>query len=271
MKRPPKPIAEDAGWIPDEFEGERHFVTALARGLEILRCFRKGELGLTNADFAERTGLPKATVSRLTFTLTRLGYLTLSPDSGRYRLGAGVLSLGYSMLSGLDIRTRARPLLQELATAADASVALGARDRLAMVYLECARGPGTVTLSLDVGSRVTLGTSAMGRALLAALPDGERDYLLRAMKDRMPDAYPRIVEGVERAREEIAAQGFCTSFGDWQADVNAVGVAILNDEGAPIFGLNCGAPAFKLSRERLMEEFGPRLVEIAAILGRGTV
>ena len=71
-----------------------------------------------------------------------------------------MLALGYAMLSGLDIRERARPLMQELANDANASVALGTRDRLSMVYVECCKGPGTVTLRLDVGSRVPIATTA---------------------------------------------------------------------------------------------------------------
>jgi DNA-binding transcriptional ArsR family regulator len=86
------------------FKGEdeshdRQFVNALARGLEILRCFRPGEIYLTNTELAKRTGLPKPTISRLTHTLTRLGYLEYSEDQGRYQLGSGVLALGYSLLS----------------------------------------------------------------------------------------------------------------------------------------------------------------------------
>ncbi|MDA0963080.1 MAG: helix-turn-helix domain-containing protein, partial [Proteobacteria bacterium] len=61
---------------------DRNFITALARGLEVLRCFRRGEVELTNTDFAERTGLPKATVSRVTHTLCKLDYLVADPRTG---------------------------------------------------------------------------------------------------------------------------------------------------------------------------------------------
>lgn len=248
-------------------EGDRHFVTALARGLELLRCFRAGELGLTNTDFAERTGLPKPTISRLTYTLTKLGYLSYSQRSGRYQLGNGVLALGYGLLSGLDIRTRARPLMQALASEVDASVALGARDRLSMVYLDCVRGAGTVTLRLDIGSRIPLATTAMGRALLAALPAGERDYLMRAIKDRAPDEFARIETGVLQACADLADKGFTSSFGDWQSDVHAVAVPVFQADGERLFAINCGCPAFMVSADRLTAEIGPRLAEMARNLG----
>lgn len=242
---------------------DRQFVSALARGLEILRAFRPGEIALGNQDLAERTGLPKATVSRLTNTLRELGYLVDHGPTGAYSLGPGVLALGYAMIAGLEIRDRARPMMQELARAANASVALGARDRLSVTYLECCRGEGTVTLSLDVGSRVPLATSAMGRAIMAALPERERDYLLRAIRDRQPEEFRRIERGVFDAVDQLQRQGFVTSFGDWRPDIHAVAAPVLTINGQRLYGLNCGGPSFTLSVEELTERHGPRVAQIA--------
>ena len=80
-------------------EKDRKFVEALARGLEILRAFgQKGGL-LGNQDIASITGLPKPTVSRLTYTLTKLGYLTYSPSLEKYQLDSGVMALGSAYTS----------------------------------------------------------------------------------------------------------------------------------------------------------------------------
>ena len=97
------------GLQPSDPEKDRNFITALARGLDILRAYRPGETELTNTDFAERTGLPKPTVSRLTYTLTLLGYLTRDPALQKYRLGSGVLSLSHPVLAGAQVRQVARP------------------------------------------------------------------------------------------------------------------------------------------------------------------
>ena len=67
------------------------FITALARGLEVLRCFRHGVTALGNLDLARLTGLPKPTISRITYTLTELGYLRYHPDTGKYSPGYGEL------------------------------------------------------------------------------------------------------------------------------------------------------------------------------------
>jgi DNA-binding IclR family transcriptional regulator len=103
---------------------DRHFVTALARGLDVLDCFRSSDRMLGNQDIAKRCSLPKSTVSRLTCTLTKQGYLAYVEESGKYRLGTATLALGSSMLGKLDVRLLARPLMQELADATATSVAL---------------------------------------------------------------------------------------------------------------------------------------------------
>lgn len=262
-------VVEPQGEVPErelEPSRDRQFVTALARGLEVLRAFRPGEATLSNQEIAERTGLSKPTVSRLTHTLVELGYLTHSARSGRYQLGAGVLALGYAMIAGLEVRERARPLMEELAVTADATVAIGERDRLSVVYLDCCRGRQTVALSLNAGSRIPLGTTAMGRAIMAKLPEGEREYLLRALRERDAETFTKVEAGVKQAMRDIERQGFCTSFGDWRPDVNAIGVPVQSLNRERVFGLICGGPSFTASAEYLSEQVGPRLVAIGESL-----
>ena len=257
----------------DDDSKDRQFVIALARGLELLRCFGPGDAYLTNAELAKRSSLPKPTVSRLTHTLTKLGYLNYSESLGKYQLGAGVLALGYRMLSTQDLRKLARPLMEELAEHAQASVSLGARDRLSMVYVETCRSSANVTLRLDVGARIPLATTAMGKALLCVLPEAERDYLLDHVRQRDEQNWPLIKAGVEQGFKDYQDRGFCLSAGEWQGDVHAVGVPVLGVDGEQVMAFNCGGPAFLLSRERLEEDLGPRLVQLVrridTNLGRG--
>ncbi|WP_434624158.1 IclR family transcriptional regulator [Azospirillum sp. B2RO_4] len=137
--------AEEALVADDLADDEKdpRFVTALARGLELLRAFRRNESMLGNLELAQRTGLPKPTVSRLTYTLSKLGYLAYDQNTGKYRLGTSVLAP--RRLSGMGIRQVARPLMQELADQTGLAVALGGRDRLSMIYLECCKATGPIT------------------------------------------------------------------------------------------------------------------------------
>lgn len=261
----------DVAQAPEDGTKDRNFVVALARGLEILRCFEPRDGVLGNQEIAARTAIPKPTVSRLTYTLTRLGYLAYSQRLEKYQLAPGVLALGFSFLAGTGIRQIARPLMQELADRADAAVSLGVRDRLRMVYLEHCRGQGNLTLALEVGSRIPMATTAMGRAFLAALPEAERRYLMAHMQRRYGDAEWRdIRRGIDEALESFTEHGFCSSVHAWERDVNGVGVPLIIGHGEDIVAFNCGAPAFKLSRERLLREVGPALVATVRAIGERT-
>jgi DNA-binding IclR family transcriptional regulator len=242
------------------FEGDRKFVAALARGLEVLRAFTPTEGLLGNGEIVERTGLPKPTVSRLTYTLTKLGYLNHVERLGKYQLAPAALALGYTALANMRIRQIARSYMQEFADYSDASVALGVRDRLDMIYVEHCRSKHGVMLRLGLGSRIPIATTAMGRALIAVLPEAERDWLLGYIKREQGKLWPQVRAGIERAISDVAERGFSISIGEWERDINAVGVPLVASDGSGSFAFNCGAPAFQFTRRRLENDIGPRLV-----------
>jgi DNA-binding IclR family transcriptional regulator len=247
---------------------DRHFVTALARGLDVLSSFRSGEKLLGNQELADRTKLPKSTISRLTYTLTKLGYLQYDDEAGKYRLGTASLALGSAMLSKLDIRQYARPYMQELADFAHTTVSLGMRDRLSMIYVENCRSQAALTLRLDVGARIPIASTAMGRAYLAETSASERNDILDCVRELDETKWPGIEQGVQRTLEEYQRLGCCTSFGDWQPDVNAIAAAFRMANDSTILSINCGGPAFNLSPEFLLNEVRPRLLELVDRLRR---
>lgn len=245
---------------------DRQFVTALARGLELLRCFAPGERHLGVTELARRTRLPKPTVSRLVGTLCKLGYLDHSEALGKYSLGTGVLSLGYSMLSNLDIRQLAKPFMQELAEYSRASVSLGVRDRLSMVYIETLRSSSPIAVQRSIGARLPIATTSMGRAYLAALPESERNFLMDQIRLRDEENWPRIKAGIEQGFIEYAERGFCLSIGAWEKEIVAVGVPFLGQDGS-LMAFNCGGPAYVLTREKLESDIGPKLVSLVKRAG----
>src|SRR5438067_12388979 len=93
---------------------DRKFVTALGRGLDVLRCFGPRDRWLGNQEIAARTGLARPTVSRLVYTLTHLGFLRHAHSPPEYAPGSGAVSLGYSALTQIDVCRAARPLLHGL-------------------------------------------------------------------------------------------------------------------------------------------------------------
>jgi len=241
---------------------DRHFVTALARGLDVLDCFRSSDRVLGNQEIAAACKLPKSTVSRLAYTLTKLGYLVSVEESAKYRLGNATLSLGMAALARLDVRKLAHPLMQQLADFSKATVALGSHDRLAMIYIDVARSSTPLTVALDLGARIPVATTAMGRAYLACCPERERNDIMQQLRTLDKAAWPGIRAGIEKSLREYRELGCSTSFGEWQKEVNSIGVAFSPGGGRPPMVINCGGPAFTLKREFLLQAARPKLIAL---------
>lgn len=258
IARRPRKTEAGAGEMSDS----RLFVAALARGLEILSSFRIGDGPLGNQELARRSGLPKPTVSRMTHTLTQLGYLTFDPRSETYELGGRTLSLGYAAISNVDIRRVARPILEEIADRGNVHIALAIRDKLMVLAVETWEGQSLVGLRMPPGARMPIVTTAGGKAYLAAVPTREREAILGEVRRQHGDEWPRIHRSVEEAAREIDKRGFCVSLGEWQSDINGAGAAIRAPNGT-VYALALGGPAYLVQRTQLEEEFGPLLASAA--------
>ncbi len=243
-------------------KGDRQFVEALARGLAILRCFRAADRFLGNQEIARRTGLPKPTVSRLTHTLTQMGFLTVTRHD-EYALGVGVLALGHAYLANLNIRDVARPLMQELADYAKATVSLGENDGPRIVVLEICHGSPTYRLRLDIGERVPHNTTALGRAYLAGMPEERRRQCIANILERAPaETRAEFASSIKESLRDYDRHGFVFSFGDWKEDIFACGAPLVSADGRRVFSLSCSGPAFDMTRKRLMTDIAPRIVQL---------
>jgi DNA-binding IclR family transcriptional regulator len=239
---------------------DRHFVTALARGLDVLRAFKSGEERLGNQELSERCKLPKSTVTRLTYTLTKLGYLHHIPESGRYRLGMATLTLGGTTLARLDVKEVSRPLMQALAYETSTLISLGVRDDMSMLYIENCRGHSIVTLRLEIGSRIPLATTAMGRAYLAGVPDSVRQGLEERIQAFDPMNWQRVEPGIRQAMSDLAEHGCCCSFGEWHKEINGIAVPLSLGNGLPVMVVNAAGPAQTLPAQTFMREVRPALI-----------
>jgi len=246
--------------IAQEERRDRRFVSALARGMAILRCFKRSERWLANSEIATRTGLPRPTISRLTYTLTRLGYLEHSTRLEKYALGAGVLALGHAYLAGEDVRGIARPLMQALADEVNATVLLGALDQTQMVLVEVCHGSEAFHLKRDVGQRVPHGATALGRAYLMGLSGGRLEEAIQNLRAHTPEAdHTAFNAGIRQAMTDFKDYGLVFSLGDWNREVYAAAVPLALNGGERIMAISVSGPIYTMTRDRLINEVGPRL------------
>lgn len=209
---------------------------SLTRGIDILRAFRPGSELLGNGDLAERTGLSRATVSRLAQTLVQTGFLEHDRAQRAYRLGAPVLSLGHAMRTGSSVLRIAAPMMTALAKQLRINVGLAVRDRDEMVYLESVRmNARGAERSIVSGHRVPIELTSLGRACLAVMPELQRAALLSRIKRRRSKGWPKLEREIAEAAVHIARKGYCHA--SWQPHVVALAAPVAIED-TPVYVFN---------------------------------
>jgi DNA-binding IclR family transcriptional regulator len=228
---------------PIEDARDRRYATTLAKGLQILQAFSASDRALGNRELARRTGMPPSTVARMTFTLTRLGFLQQLKPEDSYRLGPAVMALGYTARAGLSFLPTAEPLMQELADEVGALVALAVQDGNVVMLTRCWRPRNTPAIWLTEGHRLPLTRSSPGRAILAAAR-------------RAPNDPPEVIKD----RATLQSRGFLTSVGHWNENINACAVPFWPDPSQGPAAFLCGAHQDILPRALLTKKVGPLLL-----------
>ena len=262
MARPPSPsaTATAGGKRRPVDAGGRTMVTPFARAMELLWAFTPQDRWLGNRELAQRTGLPPSTVSRIAQTLVLLGYLHHAHVERKYRLAPSVLALGYGAIANSGVQRAARTQMQSLADQHRLHVNLSSRDRLDLIVLESCTGAGApLALNLHAGVRVGIASSPMGWALLAALPELERYYLMENVERRMPREWPRLRRRSSEAIAQVHQLGFCTSLGEWDAELGIVAAPLVVEDHAPMV-MACVGSSAQMTRARVEREVGPRLL-----------
>lgn len=229
---------------------DRKFANTLARGLSVLRAFRISDDGLSHSQIVERTGLSPATITRLTYTLKELGYL--SQNGNLLRLGPAALALASVAQMSASFLDLANGPMQELANTSLTLVLMAVRDGHSMTLVRTWRPRNASSIWLETGNRVPMSRSSTGQAFLAAL-NAERFQAL----DPDVDLHAQR----EEAQQQLAARGFVFVQGEarYSKTVNAVSRPFYaSDLGEPVvFG--CGATPEELTDNRILTEVGPML------------
>jgi DNA-binding IclR family transcriptional regulator len=202
--------------------------TAVERALNILEAAAHRREGLTNSEISHKLGIPKSSASYILRTLDRRGYLRRDPETGRYRLGLKILSLGGDARAHLDLAEMALPLMQALQERIHLTIHLAVLDQGEAVYIEKVDAPGFFKVNTWVGRRMFLHSTSVGKCLLAWLPKHDVEGLVRqqGLKKRTPrtiTSMAKLLAELEHVRE----QGYAVD-----DEENSVGARCL---GAPVF------------------------------------
>lgn len=231
---------------------------SLERGIELLRSFRPGSELLGNADLAERTGLSRATVSRLTQTLVGSGLLQTDPRSRAFRLAPAVLSFGHAMRTGSSVLAIAAPRMRHAAEENKINVGVAAPDRDEMVYLESIRYNRRPSLrSVVSGQRVPMELTSLGRAYLAVAPEAKRKALLAHFRQTRAASWRVLGAEISLAIASVSERGFCAA--SWQPEVVALATPLVF-QGAH-YALNVSLSTAEPMKE-VVAELAPKLLAL---------
>lgn len=232
---------------PDEAAG------SLRRAFTILRALAqaKGEGGRVT-QIAKATGLKQATAHRLLRTLVAEGLVEQDEQSKVYRLGMELFVLAASAGNPLDLRSICRPALLRLCGSLGDTIFLLARSGFDAICLDRVEGPFPIrTFTGDVGGRIPLGLGQGGLAILAFLPDAEREEVIRFNVARVRE-YGALDEVFLRAEiARIRELGYCGRVLGVNEGMAGLAVPILDRNGHAVAALSVGTLIDRLNAERL--------------------
>jgi DNA-binding IclR family transcriptional regulator len=212
----------------------------LGRALCVLKAFGGHSGPLTNAELVRRTGFSKASISRITGTLVPLGYLDRAHDGVRFQIGIRGPLLGHTYRANNPMSMLARPVMQAFADRHNTSVALAAGDGTDVLYIEYCKSPRIATLRLEVGNRMPMELTSIGRAYLWAQAPCARDWLMAEIRRKSGDKNLLALEHTDQAFENLARFGYCMANGEYQRDAYGISVPVHLGEPAVPLALNCG-------------------------------
>jgi IclR family acetate operon transcriptional repressor len=208
-------------------------------------------------------------VSRLLSTLESEGFVHRNPNTGRFRLGVGLIELAGLVIIHTDLRNVSQPLLVQLAEQTLETVNLAVRDHNRVINIELIPSRDRRILNVGwVGRHTPLHASSTGKVILAHLTETELDALLLEPLERFTEY---TITDPQELREELSVikeRGYATGFEELEIGLNAVGAPIRDHTGKVIAAVSTAGPAYRLSREHILEKVADDVVNCAQDISR---
>ncbi len=245
---------------------DRQFVTALARGMSVLRCFSSQRKELGTSEIARLTGLPQPTVWRLCYTLSQLGYLVPGQDPLRLRLGPGVWAIQASG-TRTGLAEMAREGMESLARTYQVAVSLAEPHGLDMMIIQRAQAHTLLSLNLTVGSVLPIESSALGAAYWCTLSEAARERLQTELARKRPAQWRAHQDYLGQCLQSFKRQAYVLNLRHFHPEVNAMGVPVVSATDGRIMVLNCGGASSAVTPALLKGPIAQAMKGLAARIG----
>lgn len=254
------------GATVSESEATRTYkIQVLDRAIGLLDVLATSQTGLQLAEISNRLGLHKSTVHRLLAVLEQYRLVEKSA-SGKFHLGLKLFELGTQAVAGLDLRERARPHLEKLAFEASETVHLCVLDAGEVVYLEKVEPERSVRLSSSVGRRNPAHCTAVGKAILAHLPESEVDTIIH--QRRLPEFTKYTITtpvALKSELEKVRTVGYARDWEEHEYGVNCLGAPVRDYSGNVVAAVSISGPAFRVNDKSLGVLSGAVIAAAAAL------
>jgi len=237
-------------------------VTALARGLSVMKAFDDQHASLTLSDVARIVGLPRASARRALLTLQSLGYVE---SSGRlFSLSPQVLTLARAYLASSPVPRVAQGFLENVSESLGESCSLSILHDEEVIYVARSTRKRIGSLHRDVGAHLPAHCTSMGRVLLAALPDSELDDFIAAAKLQSFTPYTTIDKRELRALiQKVRRSGYSLVDQELEIELRSIAVPVQNASGRVIAAMNVSAQASRTGKKQMLDLFLPALRDAA--------
>jgi DNA-binding IclR family transcriptional regulator len=228
-------------------------ITCLQRGLRLLHLFGDSPHGLTAKQVGGLTRLPVSTVHRFLANLVTAGFLTRDGD-GNYRLGIACFTIGQAAVGQLDIRRLSLPYLRELNQQTRETIHLTVRHGLSAVYVEKLDSPEPLRIHSRIGASVPLYCSAVGKVMLAYMPEDEQDRILPELS--LQRLTPNSVGNLQELKTElyrVHKNGYACDLEEHELHIRCVAAPIWDHTGGVQSSLSITAPTVRMPVTRLRQ------------------
>jgi IclR family pca regulon transcriptional regulator len=250
--------------IPLSNDHSRYFLKSLAKGMQVLHIMANAEEPLRLAEISRLARTNNATATRICYTFSKLGYVNRNRQ-GRFQLTPKLLSLGHASMSTLSWRQMAQHYLEKLAKQTAETVNLSVLQSNELVYLVRINNTGRILpFDLQLGSRLPLHCTSMGKSMLAFLDSKQLDQVLKHYE--FTTLTHKTIGNEKEFRRELARvrdQGYSVNDEELSVGLRSVAVPIKDVEGHAIAAINIAVPTKRVSREHLERHLAPMAIQCA--------
>jgi DNA-binding IclR family transcriptional regulator len=233
-------------------EDDRYTVPALMRGLQLLMQFSGEERELSGAELSRRMELPRASVFRMLQTLEQGGFVERVGEGSQYKLGLGVLRLGFAYLASMELTEHGRPVIEALSAQCGYSAHLLVRDRREVVFVAKAAGRSAMFHSIQVGARLPAHATVLGRVLLSDLDEAALNALYpEATLQAFTSLTPTTPHDLMLLAHQVRDQGYAVSQSGFETGISTIAAPVFDDAGRVTAAVSISVPAPKIDDAEL--------------------